>query len=131
MAVGQLEAGGKAPAPWEGGEIPLVAPGEALEIMMVGIEGPGIVLVSQPGEVFGETGVRLRRELRQAGVRHPFVVGYTNGWRAYLPPARAFPEGGYEVSWAQRLGVPETLQDEIRVAVIDAVRSRAQVTGRR
>src|SRR6185436_14079558 len=45
--------------------VPLDAP---LEITMVGIDGPGVVLVGEPGEIFGETSIRMRRELRLAGV---------------------------------------------------------------
>ncbi len=75
----------------------------------------------QPGEVFAETGVGLRRELREAGVRHLFVVGYANGWRAYLAPRSAYSEGGYEVDWAVAIRHPETLQDDIRALVVGAL----------
>jgi hypothetical protein len=76
-----------------------------------------VVLAGQPGEVFSETGAALRRALREAGVRHPFVVGYANGWRAYLAPASAYADGGYEVEWAQAMGLPQDLQDEIESLV--------------
>jgi Neutral/alkaline non-lysosomal ceramidase, N-terminal len=98
---------------------------DPLEVMLVGIDGPGIVLVGQPGEVFGDTGVDLRRALRNHGVAHPFVVGYANGFRLYLPPRHAFPDRGYEVEWAWALNISETLQDDIRARVIDAVRLHA------
>jgi hypothetical protein len=71
--------------------------------------------------VFAQTGVDLRRRLRMAGVRHPFVVGYANGWRAYLPPADAFAEGGYEVDWARAMRHPERLQDDVRALVVGAL----------
>lgn len=96
-----------------------------VEAMLVGVDGPGVVLVGQPGEVFARTGVGLRRELRRVGVQDPFVVGYANGWRGYLAPADAFADGGYEVDWARALGHAETLQDEIRAVVLDAIASRA------
>ncbi|MBZ9801143.1 hypothetical protein [Mesorhizobium sp. ES1-6] len=122
-------AGPAAEDPWQGrGDRvrPRVGPGRPLEVMVLAIEGPDIMLVGQPGEVFSETGIGLRRELRQAGIRHPFVVGYANGWRAYLPPARAFPEGGYEVLWALEMGTPESLQEEIRAGVLKILDDRRQ-----
>jgi neutral ceramidase len=94
-----------------------------LELMLLGIDGPDVVLVGQPGEVFAETGAALRQALRAAGVRHPYVVGYANGWRGYLTPGEAYPDGGYEVNWARWVGLSETLQDDVRVAVLDAVAS--------
>ncbi len=90
-------------------------------MMVVGIDGPGIVLVGQPGEFFADTGVNLRAALRHAGVAHLFMVGYANGWRLYLPPQHAFPDGGYEVGWAWAHRLSETLQDDIRARVLEAV----------
>lgn len=57
----------------------------------------------------------------RAGARHPFVVTHANGRRGYLPPADAFPEGGYEVDWARAMGHPESLQDDIRALAVGAV----------
>jgi hypothetical protein len=117
--------------PLGGRGVPRAERGRPLEVMMVGIDGPGIVLVGQPGEVFAETGVALRRGLRASGVRHPFVVGYANGWRAYLPPREAYPDGGYEVDWARTMNVSETLQDDIRSLVLETVKlQRASGRGR-
>jgi hypothetical protein len=113
--------------PWQGrGDRvkPRVGPGRPLEVMLLAIEGPGIMLVGQPGEVFSETGIGLRQELRQAGIRYPFVVGYANGWRAYLPPERAFSEGGYEVVWASEMGTPPSLQEEIRSGILEVLADR-------
>jgi neutral ceramidase len=98
---------------------PRVAPDQPMEVMLVGVEG--LVLVGLPGEAFACTGVALRRALRLAGARHPFVVTHANGRRGYLPPADAFPEGGYEVDWARAMGHPETLQDDIRALVLGAL----------
>jgi hypothetical protein len=100
-------------------------PDDAIAVMVIAIDGPGIVLVGEPGEIFGETGVRLRRNLRARGIQNPFVVGYTNGFRGYFPPSGAFAEGGYEIAFARALGVPETLQDEIQAAVLQALDERA------
>ena len=105
---------------------PRAAPGAPLEVMLVGIDGPGILLVGEPGEAFVETGLTLRRDLRNAGFAHAFVVTHANGRRSYLPPRRAFPDGGYEVDWARTYGTPETLQDDIHARVLDvAARRRA------
>jgi neutral ceramidase len=103
---------------------PRVAPGTPLEVMLLGLDGPGLMLVGMPGEPFAQSGVALRRALRATGVRHPFAIGQANGRRAYLPPADAFAEGGYEIEWAQTNGFPETLQDDIRAAVLEAVRAQ-------
>jgi Neutral/alkaline non-lysosomal ceramidase, N-terminal len=100
------------------------APADApLEVMLAGVDGPGVVLLGQPGEVFAETGFELRRLLREVGARHPFVVGYANGWRAYLAPSSAYPDGGYEVDWARAMRLPEHLQDDIRARALAAVRA--------
>jgi neutral ceramidase len=126
IAISQSGSGGRnGDGPLAGHGRPRAVPGLPLEVMLVGIDGPGVVLVGQPGEVFGETGISLRRELRRAGVRRPFVVGYANGWRAYLAPGHAYPDGGYEVDWARATGLPETLQDDIRDAVLEVARQRS------
>lgn len=87
-----------------------------LEIMVVGIGSA--VLVSQPGEVFSETAVELRKRGQQMGYAFPWLVSYANGAYAYLPPANAFDEGGYEVSWALRYGLSRHLQDRITEAIL-------------
>jgi len=52
-----------------------------------------LALIALPGEFFAESGLRLRE-------RSPFPftlpVCYANGCLGYVPPARAFEEGGYE-----------------------------------
>jgi neutral ceramidase len=88
-----------------------------LEIMMMGIDGTGIVLIGEPGEIFAETAVTMRREMQMLGYPYPCVVGYANGWQLYLPPLSAYPEGGYEVSWAVHLGLSPRLQDRIWVKI--------------
>jgi neutral/alkaline ceramidase-like enzyme len=125
--------GDAAPAALEDRAAPAFGPGlprprsastDPFEVMLVGLDSPGVVLVGQPGEAFAQTGVALRRELRALGIEHACVVGYANGWRGYLPPRDAFAEGGYEVGWARTVGVPVGLQDAIREAVVEAVASR-------
>lgn len=87
-----------------------------MEIMLLGI-GPA-VLVTQPGEVFSETAVALRKAGQQMGYGFPWLVSYANGSFAYLPPANAFAEGGYEVKWALRYGLSRNMQDRIEAAVL-------------
>jgi neutral ceramidase len=118
-------SGPRVPSPLGNHFLPRAPIDHPIEAMLIGVDCPGVVLVGQPGEVFARTGARLRRDLRRAGVRHPFVVGYANGWRGYLAPADAFADGGYEVDWARAAGHAETLQDELRVRVLEAVASRA------
>lgn len=88
-----------------------------MEIMLMGAEEPGIVLVGEPGEVFAETAVAMRRQMQTLGYLQPWVVGYANGWQLYLPPESAYPEGGYEVDWAVHLGISPTLQNRIWDAI--------------
>src|SRR4030095_7074662 len=71
------------------------------------------VLVGQPGEVFTETSVKLRTQLRLMGYRVPILVGYANGWLVYLPVPEAFNEGGYEPGWATRLGISQQFQTRV------------------
>lgn len=92
----------------EKGKIPM-------EIMLAGIGSA--VLVSQPGEVFSETAVELRKVAQQMGYAFPWLVSYANGAYAYLPPENAFNEGGYEVSWALRYGLSRHLQTRISEAI--------------
>jgi neutral ceramidase len=99
---------------------PRAAPGDPVEIMLIGID-PGVVLVGQPGEVFGETGVGLRRDLRSLGVPDALVIGYANGWRGYLPPPSAYVDGGYEVDWAHAAGLSEALQGDVRRVILATI----------
>ena len=52
-------------------------------------------LVTTPGETFIEIGQAIKTA---SPFEHTFVAGYTNGVIGYLPTARAFDEGGYEVT---------------------------------
>jgi len=88
---------------------------QSVEVMALGVGE--MALVGEPGEVFAETFVDFKRRLWQMGFRVPMASGYANGFFAYLPPAHAFPQGGYEVSWAQRLGLREDMQERMWEAV--------------
>ncbi|MCE5252159.1 neutral/alkaline non-lysosomal ceramidase N-terminal domain-containing protein [bacterium] len=52
------------------------------------------IFVSVPDEVFSEIGVAIKE---QSAFEKTFVIALTNGYRGYLPSAREFIEGDYEV----------------------------------
>jgi len=85
------------------------------EIMLLGLGG--IVLVAEPGELFSQTAVTFKKELRAIGYGTPMVVGYANGFLAYLPEPVAFDEGGYEVNWASYLGISRHFQNRVWQAI--------------
>lgn len=123
-------AAGPDEAPPEGlppdyhGYLPEIEPGSIpLEIMLLGVGQA--VLTTQPGEVFSETAVELRKAAQQMGFAFPWLVSYANGSYAYLPPANAFDEGGYEVAWARRIGLSRHMQNRIAERVLPALRQRA------
>lgn len=86
----------------------------AIEVTMLGIGE--VVILGQPGEVFTENAVEFRKLCHQLGYLYPFFVSYANGSFAYMPPANAFAEGGYEVDWPLRLGLSRYVQDRIAAA---------------
>ncbi len=96
-----------------------------IEILVTGIGSA--VMVSQPGEVFSETAVQFRKSAQQMGYACPWLVSYANGSYAYLPPANAFDEGGYEVSWARRYGLSRHLQDRITEAILPILKRHIPV----
>ncbi len=86
----------------------------AMEITMLGI-GDSVIL-GQPGEVFTENALDFRKFCQQIGYRCPLFLTYANGSYAYMPPANAFAEGGYEVDWALRMGISRHVQERIAAA---------------
>jgi len=82
-----------------------------------------LVLVGEPGEVFGETAWKLKEHLRALGYKTPALVSYANGWLAYLPEPGAFPEGGYEPHWAVSLNISKQFQPRVRAAIEPVVQS--------
>jgi len=116
-AVGPDEPPGEGLPPEYKAIVPEIQSGNIpLEIMVIGIDNA--VLVSQPGEVFSETAVELRKAGQQMGYAFPVLVSYANGSYAYLPPANAFSEGGYEVQWARKYGLSRHLQNRIAEAIL-------------
>ncbi len=101
---------------------------ERMEIMLVGVGRA--VLASQPGETFGETAVEFRKTCQQMGYTYPLMISYANGSYAYLPPANAFLEGGYEVGWALKLGLSRHLQERITAAMLPILERRVPARSR-
>jgi hypothetical protein len=73
---------------------PVMAPIWGLALGEVGV-------ASGPGEIFCEIGLAVK----QAAVfPHTIYVSNTNGSIGYVPVPEAYPEGGYEVESASRVG---------------------------
>jgi len=94
-----------------------------LDIRLVGIGSA--VLLGQPGEIFSETAVEFRKRAQGLGYTHPMLISYANDCYAYIPPASAFAEGGYEVIWPLGLGISRYTQDRIAAAIDPLLEQRA------
>ena len=57
------------------------------------------LLIGTPGETFVEIGLAIKAA---SPLPNTFVLGYTNGVFGYIPTAKAFEEGGYEVTAAYK-----------------------------
>jgi len=65
-----------------------------LQAMRIG----NIGIVAIPGEVFAETGLRIKEA---SPLKPTFVVSHANGWHGYIPPPEQHELGGMEV-WLRR-----------------------------
>jgi neutral ceramidase len=76
-------------------------------------------LVTAPGEIFTETGMEVKR---RSPLPRTCYVAYTNGTIGYVPIPAAYPEGGYEVTHACRVG-PEAapMITETSLRLLEAV----------
>ena len=72
------------------------------------------MLVSAPGELFAQIGVRMERA---APTPHVMVVGYANDYLGYLFTDAAFAEGGYEPSAA----IAESIEQPLTTAAAAAM----------
>ena len=63
------------------------------EVVIQGVRIGEQVIVTFPGEVFLEYGLRVMRE----SVRDVIVFGLANAYVGYIPIPEAFSQGGYEV----------------------------------
>ena len=70
-------------------------PKRSRPIEMQAIALGNVVFTTTPGETFIEIGQAVKAA---SPFEHTFVAGYTNGVIGYLPTAKAFDEGGYEVT---------------------------------
>jgi len=61
------------------------------EIYVVNIVGLNLVTI--PGEVFCEIGLKIKSLF----TGDTFIIGYANDYVSYIPTESAFKEGGYEV----------------------------------
>jgi hypothetical protein len=95
------------------------------EIMM--LHAGDLMLVSQPAEVFAETAINLKIQLRAMGYKTPALVSYANGFLLYLPEPEDFPERGYEVNWAVSLGLSKQFQPRVRAAIEPVFRRHASL----
>lgn len=88
---------------------------EIIETMAMGIAD--FVLISEPGEVFVETGLDLKSRVRKLGYHFPWVVSYANDYQFYLAPEAAYSEGGYEVEMSKHFKHSPKLQSRLWEAV--------------
>lgn len=93
------------------------------ELMLLGIGD--LLLATQPAEVFAETAINWKIWLRALGYKIPALVTYANGFLLYLPEPDAFPEGGYEVQWAESLGLSKQFQPRAWAAIEPVARQHA------
>ena len=77
-----------------------------------GIRIGRVVLLGFPGELFVETGIRIKNLARQMELE-PVIVEIANDYLGYLPTEKAFGEGGYEVENARSLGFGPDLERRI------------------
>jgi hypothetical protein len=59
---------------------------------------PDALLLFWPGEIVADYALWLRNELSRRGMAKAMVGAYANGAVGYVPSARIYPEGGYEVT---------------------------------
>ena len=82
--------------------------------------------IGTPGETFVEIGLAIKAA---SPMPRTFVVGYANGNVGYIPTAKAFEEGGYEVESAHKFyyGVYRLTPEAERLVVDGAVALANQI----
>lgn len=69
-----------------------------------------VVFASAPGELFVELGLAIKAAFAPC---HVFLCGFGNDDVGYIPPRRAYPQGGYEIDEAYKYyGYPTALAPE-------------------
>ena len=98
---------------------PVIAPVWGMALGDVG-------LATGPGEIFCEIGMAVKQA---AVLPHTLYISNTNGSIGYVPVADAYPEGGYEVESASRVGPGAAeIVAQTSVAVLKRARRRARRT---
>ena len=69
--------------------------GQSINLEMVGIALGDVALISFPGELFNEIGLKIKK---QSPFKYTYIVGIANGNTGYYPTKKAIGEGGYAVS---------------------------------
>lgn len=105
---GRLDAASAAARSIETGEPLPPVDGEVMSLRF-----GDVALTTAPGEIFNQIGVTIKRE---SPIRDTLFLGYSNGSIGYMPVPEAYPEGGYEVDRACRIGPDSAkmLTDEAR-----------------
>ena len=91
--------------------------------------GKDFTLIGLAGEVVTDYVLRLKRELGEKGL---WVAGYTNEVMAYIPSARMFKEGGYEVVDSMiYYDQPTSWSPDLEEKIISKTRELARRVGRK
>jgi hypothetical protein len=91
--------------------------------------GRDFTLIGLAGEVVTDYALRLKRELGERGL---WVAGYVNEVMAYIPSARMFKEGGYEVVDSMiYYDHPTSWAPELEEKIIGKTRELARRVGRK
>ena len=77
--------------------VPLPPIGCEIQVMRAG----DFAVAALQGELFCEIGQAVKQ---RSPVPHTMVSAYNGDWISYVPVASAYPEGGYEVNEASRVG---------------------------
>ncbi|MBA7712169.1 hypothetical protein ES703_121139 [subsurface metagenome] len=78
--------------------------------------GDKLALVSIPGELFVEFGLKIKK---QSPFPYTYIIGYANDYVGYIPTKKAFEEGGYEV----RTGAASKLAPEAGEIILKEILS--------
>jgi hypothetical protein len=91
--------------------------------------GRDFTMIGLAGEVVTDYALRLKRELGEKGL---WVAGYTNEVMAYIPSARMFKEGGYEVVDSMiYYDQPTSWSSELEEKIIGKTHEMARRVGRK
>ena len=92
------------------------AGGGPLEIEIQGIRIGQFVLVTFPGELFAEVGLRIKE---RSPFQHTFLAAYSNGSVGYAPTADAYDKEAYEDSLTQLAPAWQEIYEAKVLEIID------------